>query len=101
MPPEAGGWIQWAVSLALGLIGGAWAARGMLATMQKDIAVHDTRIKALEIDREIIREMASQLAVVAALQGEMRDDVKEIFDRLNRRADDRQTGEERRHNGRE
>lgn len=83
---EAGDWIRWAmagaVSFVVGLVGGSWAARGMLDEMRQKAAVHEVRLAALELDRETIREMASNIAVLAALQCEMKDDVKEIFDRL-------------------
>lgn len=43
--------------------------------------------------------MASNIAVLAALQSEMKDDVQAIFERLNRRADDQPHTKERRKNG--
>lgn len=65
---------------------------------QKNI-IQNLRLDSLERDREVIREMASNLAVLAAIQDEIKDDVKSIFDRLNRRSDDQPHGPERRHNG--
>ena len=57
---EAGDWIRWAmggaVSFVVGLVGGSWAARGMLEEMRQKAAVHEVRLAALELDRETIRE---------------------------------------------
>lgn len=89
-----------AVSVVVGMVGGAWAARGTLAAIEQKNALQDLRLDALELDREVIRGMASNIAVLAALQGEMKDDVQAIFERLNRRADDHpQHAPERRKNG--
>ncbi|MGD9948916.1 MAG: hypothetical protein AB7U29_10610 [Desulfobulbus sp.] len=94
---------QWlaggAASFLIGLIGGTWAARGVLDELKLKNVVQDMRLEALERDREAIRDMATNMAVVAALQVEMKDDVKEIFARLNLRVDDKPHETERRSDG--
>ena len=88
-----------AVSVGVGMVGGAWAARGTLAAIEQKNALQDLRLDALERDREALRDMASNIAVLTALQSEMKDDVQAIFERLNRRADDQPNTKERRKNG--
>lgn len=99
---DAGGWWQilcGAGSMVSGSIVGAWVARGTLDGLKQKNIVQDLRLDSLERDREVIREMASNLAVLAAIQDEMKDDIKSIFGRLNYRSDDQPHGPERRHNG--
>lgn len=109
---EGGGFWEWllgggfwavltgAVSVGVGGVGGAWAARGTLAAIEQKNALQDLRLDALERDRETLHDMASNIAVLTALQSEMKDDVQAISERLNRRADDQQQHTpERRRNG--
>jgi len=88
------------VSVVVGMVGGAWAARGTLAAIEQKNALQDMRLDTLELDREVIRGMASNIAVLTALQSELKSDVQAIFERLNRRTDDQpQHAPERRKNG--
>lgn len=79
-------WTKWAATMAsfvAGIVGGTWAARGELEKLKQKNIVQDMRLDAIEKDRESIESMAKNLAVLAALQNEMRDDIKEIFQRCN------------------
>lgn len=88
------------ISATAGMVCGAWVARGTLAAIEQKNALQDLRLDSLELDREVIRGMASNVAVLAALQGELKADVQAIFERLNRRTDDQpQHAPERRKNG--
>jgi len=83
---------QWLLTTALatvgGLIGGAWVSRGVLEELRQKDAALELRLAALEKTMEAIHSLDRNLAVLAALSGEMKADVKEIFDRLNRRTSD-------------
>jgi hypothetical protein len=105
IPPEEGlGFWQWVaggiVSVFSGLIGGAWISRGVLEKIKQTNDNHEHRICIIERNCadncKVLAQISTNLAVVLALQSEMKADVKEVFDRLNRRADDRRIDEDRR-----
>jgi len=103
-PEENWGFWQWVlgglVSVGSGLIGGAWISRGVLEKIKQTGDNHEMRILAIEKNCgencKVLAQIATNLAVMIALQAEMKDDIKEVFDRLNRRGDDRRNDEERR-----
>lgn len=101
-----------AVAIFGGLVGGGWTARGLLEGLRRDNEAQNVRISALEKRqtecsvqlRQTITETVQQamdksdlrnaeqleairqdVAVMKALFGETRDDVREIFNRLNTR----------------
>lgn len=88
--------ITGAASVAGSMVVGAWVARGTLAKIEQKSALHDQRLSILENDRASLLKMASDVAVLAALQAEMRADIQAIFERCNRRFDDQHHEPERR-----
>lgn len=101
MQPE-GDWKFWQVvgscvlSAVGGLIGGAWASRGVLDSLREADKDLSKRVEHLEKHLDALAKMSINLAVLAALQTEMKEDIKAIFDRLNRRAEDLPHEKERR-----
>jgi len=97
-PPEEGfGFWQWVaagfVSVVSGLIGGAWISRGVLEKLKQTGENHEHRICVIERNCsdncKVLAQISTSLAVLIALQNEMKADIKEVYERLNRRADDR------------
>lgn len=79
-----------------GLIGGGWVSRGVLESLRQADAALGVRVTNLETQLRSLASMSTSLAVIAALQDEMKDDIKEIKGRLNRRESDAPHQEERR-----
>ena len=94
-----------AVSVVVGMVGGAWAARGTLDAIQQRVATLERDrdrcqstlkedimgIVQQAIDRQSIHNgehlqaIRTELAVLVALHGETQKDVQALFDRLDRR----------------
>ena len=109
-----------AVGLLTGAVGWAWASRGVLEDLRAADRKAVDDVKAIKvamaacqatfigsmIDKkqgeealkhaEQMAEIRTNMAVMVAMQGEMKEDIKDIFARLNRRSDDRKCGDERR-----
>lgn len=89
MQPESD-WKFWQVvggcvlSAAGGLIGGAWVSRGVLEGLKQADMALASRVEHLEKQLEALTSMSTSIAVLAALQSEMKEDIKAIFERLER-----------------
>ena len=101
MQPESD-WIFWQVivgcvlSAGGGLIGGGWVSRGVLESLRQADTALALRVTRLEGQLESLASISISLAVLTALQKEMKEDIKAIFGRLDRRAADTPHQEERR-----
>lgn len=101
MQPESD-WKFWQViggfvlSAASGLIGGAWVSRGVLESLRQADTALALRVAHLEKQLEVLAAMSTSLAVLTALQKEMKEDIKAIFGRLDRRKSAAPHQEERR-----
>jgi hypothetical protein len=81
-----------------GLIGGGWVSRGVLESLRQADRDLDGRVTRLEKQLDALASMSISLAVLTALQKEMKEDIKAIFGRLDRREADAPHQEERRIN---
>lgn len=103
MQPESD-WKFWQVivgcllSAGGGLIGGGWVSRGVLESLRQADRDLDGRVTRLEKQLDALASMSISLAVLTALQKEMKEDIKAIFGRLDRRETDAPHQEERRIN---
>ena len=91
---------QWVIggliSVVSGLIGGAWISRGVLEGLRHSAVDHERRLAIIEQQMTALSSMATNLAVLTAMHSEMKDDIKEIFKRCNRRYHDEPVGKDRR-----
>ena len=84
------------LSAVSGLIGGAWVSRGVLEGLRQADTALALRVTHLEKQLEALASMSISLAVLTTLQAEMKEDIKAIFGRLDRRESDSPHQEERR-----
>ena len=101
MQPESD-WKFWQVivgcvlSAGGGLIGGGWVSRGVLESLRQADTALALRVTRLEGQLESLASISISLAVLTALQKEMKEDIKAIFERLDRRESESPHQEERR-----
>lgn len=84
------------LSSAGGLILGGWVSRGVLDNLREADKALALRVTHLEKQLDALSSMSISLAVLTTLQAEMKEDIKAIFGRLNRRKEDLPHEEEQR-----
>lgn len=76
------------LSVVSGLIGGAWVSRGVLENLRQADTALALRVTHLEKQLDALASMSISLAVLTTLQTEMKEDIKAIFGRMDRREAD-------------